>query len=452
MKKGLFFLVLNFLAKSGISAEHYTVFDYLETYGHRSFTEVPFNEIDGFIFSRLAYLSFENCDGAFERKSFSPSEAESVFAELWTKEQLSTEDYRLFITKAIHNRRSNSLMDIKKNLFFVKYGWFEDHALLSYMGKDSYSRYTDMRCTNFVSEIENRAGEEKQFSAITFLFSNFSPYDSAFIAFRGTDATVAGWKEDLNMAFLMPVPAQELALEYVKNTGFSGKLWIGGHSKGGNLAVYASAFCGEDIQARIEVIYNYDGPGFNLEAHITAKPEYQNIKQKLQTFVPQMSIVGLLLDLTDNYSIVKSKHTDMLFQHDVYSWEITDCTFKRYEKINPGNMLIRAILMEWISTLAPPKREEFISIIGDLLAGTGKKTFPEMAEDWRGSLIGMLFTWKRVNSEMKKRFLSAISFLLRMTGANVITAMVKEWLERMPNIKARDKAAIIEKIRNTFSV
>jgi hypothetical protein len=448
LKKGFFFLVLNFLAKSGISAEHQsasTVFDYLEIYGRQSFAEAPFNEIDGFILSRLAYLPFEDCAGALDAKIFSPEQAGTVFAEWWRMEQPSAEDYQTFIASAIENRRSNSLINVKKNLFFVKHGWFEDHALLSYMGKNAYSRYADMRCTGVVSEIENKGGEEKQFSAITFLFSDFS-----FIAFRGTDATVAGWKEDLNMAFLIPIPAQERAVQYVRNAGFSGTFRLGGHSKGGNLAVYASIFCGEALQERIAAIYNYDGPGFNLEAHITAKPEYQNIKGKLQNFVPQMSIVGLLLDLTDNYNIVESNNKDMIFQHDVYSWEIAGSAFKRYEKINPGNILIRSILMDWISTLKPYEREEFIVLIGDILAGTGKRTFPEMAEDWRGALIGAMSAWTRINPEAKKRFLSALHFLLRTAGAGVVTAVVKEWLERIPNMKTRDKAVIIEKVRNTF--
>lgn len=134
----------------------------------------------------------------------------------------------------------------------------EDIRLLASLAESP--RFQNMEIMMYVNQIDTET--QTQFPVITVLIDE----DRYFISFRGTDNTLVGWKEDFNMGFVCPVPAQELALHYVEKIAHSvsGRFIIGRHSKGGNLAAYTSACCSNDVQERIEKVYNYDGPGSTI--------------------------------------------------------------------------------------------------------------------------------------------------------------------------------------------
>ena len=196
------------------------ILDYIDWRGDLTFNQSSFNDIDNLILSRISYLPF---DGIIdEMETITVREAHERFKKLDLKNVkiLQEEDLDLFPSVAQSTRFGN---------LFLK----------------NYINKRDLQ-------------EEKQFSAITIIL----PDGTMYIAYRGTDNTLVGWKEDFNMSFMKSVPAQADAVDYLNNVAAqtSGRLRVGGHSKGGNLAVYAAAFCNQDVQDRIIEVYNNDGP------------------------------------------------------------------------------------------------------------------------------------------------------------------------------------------------
>ena len=221
------------------------ILDYLKWRGDISITASPFNAVDSLILSVLSYIPFEEIITEHPLKS--------------NKIEISiTEAAELFSKKTVDEKKIRSEKDVELFQALAKAPRFADLPLSFYINR------TDLE-------------EEKQFSAITISL----PDSTSFIAYRGTDLTLVGWKEDFNMSFLCPVPSQTEAVYYLEHVAshIKGKLRLGGHSKGGNLAVYASAFCNKKIQKRILEVYNNDGPGFDLS--IIQKEGYKRVEDQI---------------------------------------------------------------------------------------------------------------------------------------------------------------------------
>ena len=217
--------------------------------------------------------------------------------------------------------------------------------------------------------------EETQFAALAVLLGD----GSAYLAFRGTDATLVGWKEDFNMSFMDLVPAQILAAEYAGGFagGFPGPLRLGGHSKGGNLAVVGAALCPVKVRDRVEVVYSFDGPGFN--PYLLARPGYQELRTRIRSFVPRSSVVGLLLTHEEPHTVVQSSQQG-LFQHDLYSWQILGPDFLRLEEVDAGSRLIDRTLKNWLAGLTGVQRETVADTLYELLSSGDAKTVKEALE------------------------------------------------------------------------
>ena len=200
--------------------------------------------------------------------------------------------------------------------------------------------------------------EETQFAAVTFLLDD----GTAFLAFRGTDSTLVGWKEDFNMAFRKNVPAQLLAQAYVREYAAAARepMRLGGHSKGGNLAVYAGAKCGEPVQSRILEIYNYDGPGFMAE--MLEDPGYQLIVSKIKTIVPQFSVFGMLLERSEDHRAIYSDASGLL-QHEPYSWQVVGKAFVPMEDVTENAYFLDRTLTTWLAGMSNQERSDFIEWI-----------------------------------------------------------------------------------------
>ena len=205
--------------------------------------------------------------------------------------------------------------------------------------------------------------EETQFGAMTALL----PDGSAFLAFRGTDATLVGWKEDFNMSFRDTVPAQLAAADYVRRFAdtFPGPLRLGGHSKGGNLSIFAAASCPGAVRDRILEVYSFDGPGFTQ--YLLSKPGYQELLTRIFTFVPQSSVVGMLLDRKEPYTVVRSGRVGIL-QHDPYAWEVLGGGFVEVEEVTPGSRMADRALTAWLAGLTAEQREQVVDTVYGLLS------------------------------------------------------------------------------------
>lgn len=215
--------------------------------------------------------------------------------------------------------------------------------------------------------------EESQFAALAVLLED----GSAFLSFRGTDNTLVGWKEDFNMSFLEIVPAQRAAADYVRDFArrFPGPLVLGGHSKGGNLAVFGAALAPVRCRDRIRAVYNFDGPGFT--DYLLSQPGYWELLTRLHTFVPQSSVVGMLLTHEEPYTVVRSDRAG-LFQHSPYSWQVEGEGFLCLERVTAGSRLVDRTLKDWLAALTPQQRERAVDALFTLLT-SGRATHMDEA-------------------------------------------------------------------------
>ena len=257
--------------------------------------------------------------------------------------------------------------------------------------------------------------QEIQFAALTIDLGNGSLY----LSFRGTDDTIVGWKEDFNMAFLSTVPSQRLAVDYIRDVAARyprRKLYIGGHSKGGNLTVYGAVFCGAKIQRRILTAYNNDGPGF--KESLVDRPEYQAVRDRIVTIVPQSSVVGMLLEHDDNYCVVKSSRQDIFFQHDGFSWEVLGTRFVHLDGISQGGRIHDQAIRAFISEMDDQQRAAFVDALFEVLGSTNAKTLTELDADWVKSLSAMIRTYKDLSRESRQMLSRAVKVFVRASAEN----------------------------------
>ena len=240
---------------------------------------------------------------------------------------------------------------------------FEKENRALFEGMLSGRRFRDMKLNCYINLVEKEW--ETQFSAITFILDD----GTLFLAFRGTDETIIGWKEDFNMAFQEAVPAQLLAQDYVREVAaeYVMPLRLGGHSKGGNLAVFAAARSTPDIQQRILEIYNNDGPGFT--DYLMGDPGYLAMVPRIKTYVPQSSVIGMLLEHEEPYTIIKSNQVSVL-QHDPYSWEVMGPNFVPMQSITADSQFVNQTIKAWIASMDTQERNRLVDALFGLL-GTG---------------------------------------------------------------------------------
>lgn len=306
-----------------------TMFDYLKWRGDLSFTQDPPNAVDALIFSSLIYIHYGGCVESVPNKPVSLKTAAEDFFAL--------PDYE-------------SRMRVKNDLELLR-----EAAKTTRFGFTQLVNYRDL----LIPE------QETQFAAVTFLLDD----GSAFLAFRGTDNTLVGWKEDFNMTFQQTIPAQRLAVQYVREMAaeYDAPMHLGGHSKGGNLAVFAAARSSPLVQKRILDVYNHDGPGFTK--YMIGDPGYLAMVPRIRTFVPQSSVIGMLLEHEEPYTVIRSK-TVSLLQHDPYSWELMGREFIRMEEITEGSRFVDAALKTWFSDMTNQERNQLVDAMFALL-GTG---------------------------------------------------------------------------------
>ena len=235
------------------------------------------------------------------------------------------------------------------------------------------------------------------------------PDGTLFVAFMGTDTSLAGWKEDFNMSFLSAVPAQTRAVSYAVEMASlcpALPLRIGGHSKGGNLAAWAAIYLPAELQKdRLLSAYNNDGPGFARDMLET--PEYLRVADKLHTYIPESSIVGVLLVHAEDYDVIDStSHAAM--QHEALSWSVVGTRFVHLGQRSQMGRLSDDVLREWIGSMTPAEREQFTDALFDVLSLSGKaRTLDDLRS---GGLAGGAALLKQYAGadEQKKKIISEI--------------------------------------------
>ena len=256
--------------------------------------------------------------------------------------------------------------------------------------------------------------EEMQFAAVTILTGNAG----AFVAFRGTDSTLTGWKENFNMAFMPEVPAQRAAAEYINRIGSELRLPLltGGHSKGGNLAVYAAGMCLPHVQRRIETVYNFDGPGLNPEAAQSAGRNA--IESRIETYLPESSIVGILLQRTPRYHVIKSS-AEGVMQHDPFSWQVTPSGFEMLDELDPQSLYAERTIRGWLESLSAEQRMLLVNALFSIAESTGARTLNDI--DWQASIPQMLNAFGDLDLRTKASLFLSLGKLAGSAALNLNT-------------------------------
>lgn len=309
-----------------------TIFDYVKWRGDLPFSSLPLTCEDQLVLADLAYVNFSCVMNQEETLTLYDAAIRMLSRSYIVDDYRDRKDY-VFLSEIISKVRFSSLC---------------------------------------LSDVVNNFDEEmtKQFFALTFHL----PDGSLVISYRGTDMSLTGWKEDFNMSFEDTVPSQKDALSYLNRIAakYKGKIFLTGHSKGGNLAVYATANASKRIQQRIVRVFNNDGPGFNEESRTYSI--LSSIADKVVTIVPSSSIVGMLLEHLPSYRVIESTSVS-IFQHDPYTWCFDGPHFAYKENLSDDSLMMNRILSTWIKSLSREKRETFVDSLFSIFGNAGIKTF-----------------------------------------------------------------------------
>ena len=267
-------------------------------------------------------------------------------------------------------------------------------------------RLRGVRVCRYVEDFDEAA--EKQFSACTLLL----PSGGAYVSFRGTDNTLVGWREDFNMAFETGVPSQLAATAYLERVAglVEGPLYVGGHSKGGNLAVYAACTCSDAVASRLVRVYSHDGPGFTAET--LASEGWRARAGLVSKTVPRSSLIGMLFEQQEDYAVVDSSVAGVS-QHDPFSWVVEGSDFVRLEGLGRGAGFVDGTLNEWISSMTHEEREGFVDTLFSVLSAGGEDTFAALSGNWQTSVPAMLRELSGLEPNRRDLIMRALALLLR---------------------------------------
>lgn len=339
------------------------IIDYVKEWGKYSFDEEPFNEVDSLALCQMMYFNYKEFVPGLEERN-APVGIQSIY---------------------VHPDRERILDDY----------WYRENNKALFEAAAGSRRFGNLKMNYYVNIINEET--QTQFSAMTYILEDKNVY----IAYRGTDATIVGWKEDLNMAFSKPLHSQQLAVEYMDRVAgyIGGSFYTGGHSKGGNLAVYAAMNCKPETREGLLRVYNNDGPGFRPE--IRHQGHYEEIADRVVKFIPRSSLVGTILEDQDDYEIIESRGVGML-QHNAYSWKIENGAFLRAKNMTNGKLLRDAALNEWILTLSDSEIHAFVDTLYDVVAASEASNLFEFGADWKKCTQNVLEAAKGLDEATKK--------------------------------------------------
>ena len=347
---------------------------YIEEYGSRDFDKRPFCDADSIVLAQLSYLKFDG---------YVPDEGHVLLRNLKVAPGIES-----------------------------TYG---DH-IYGRLNKELFEKVTDCRrfkglgISHYVSITDDEL--ETQFCAVTFDL----PCGITYVAYRGTDETIVGWKEDFNLTYMTEIPAQRLAIEYLSDAAdrIEGPFYVGGHSKGGHLSIYAAMHSPHAIQDRLISIYSLDGPGFMKV--MLKKDGYERIREKIRKYLPQSSLIGMLQERDDNYDVIKSTGVGLL-QHNLYTWLI-----EKGELVPEGDLKDNAkirdeVLNDWIEGLTPESRQKFVDTLYEIISACDAKTRGEFLANFVKNSMQIINTLRDADPE-------TVNMLKVITGKLFESAMV----------------------------
>ena len=367
------------------------IMDYISWRGDLSFEQSQFNEVDNLILACFSYVNLDGISAVTKQKGIGLKKLTKEFMKLHTMKELEAD--KSFIRLAPF-----MMMEMAKSVRFGK-------------------------CVvrNYVNDIVTEA--EQQFAAMEIVLEDGTSY----VSFRGTDDTIIGWKEDFNLSTGV-VPAQKRAIEYLQKISehTDGMLRVGGHSKGGNLAIYGSVMC-KSAHEKILEIYSNDGPGFSRE--FQELPETKEMMPKIIRIIPEYYIIGTLLEHEKEPVIVASSSKGLL-QHDGFSWEVQGPALVRRDSLNKTALRFIEILHKWIDGM---DMEQKRLLIEDLFATLQASGYENLSEVQSGGLKSLAAMVKRV-----EKFAPESRGMMQ----ELLTAICGGWLEQL-QADTKDKLSVL---------
>lgn len=373
------------------------LFDYLKWRNDVSLRAAPFNEIDNVILSYLAYADFG---------------------------ELLQEEKRRVSIETCWKRfcKKHDLANVRESKLFIE----RAPLLLEDMVRGARFRGTKVVYFREVFDKE----KVQQFAALVFLL----PDGTKYVSFRGTDLSITGWKEDFLMSFTAETEGAKEAVSYLNEVAacVEGDLILGGHSKGGNFAMFAAAFCDDAVKERILKVYNNDGPGFREE--IVRSAAYRELLPKITNIVPQTSIIGRLLSNEAAHTVVKSTAAG-IFQHDVTTWEVTKDKFVRAEP-DAFSDFVEKSLGTWLETMDDEARKSLVETVFSMIEMTEAETFVEFGENLFKNTGLIIKGFGKLPKEKRSELTAALGGLAEAGRATVLDKIPKITL---PGVEAKSR-------------
>lgn len=351
----------------------YTMIDYVKWRGDLPFSKSELNPVDILVLCQISYIHFE---GIIPNK-------------IGVKHGISLQDAK------------NAYFSGKRNEKYL--GFLSDQTYDIFKEAADSSRFGNLIVSGYVSTFDEE--KEMQFAAMTFHWK-----DMNIVIFRGTDNTIIGWKEDFNMVYMSPIPAQLESVKYLQQVGKNtrGKIITAGHSKGGNLAIYSATKTDNRIKRRITGIYNYDGPGFTRE--YLESPDYLSVSDLIKSYTPYASVVGALMEHSKDALVVNSRNSGIM-QHDTASWGICGTKFDTVDRVSEKSRFFQTTLGDWLSTISTEERETFINSFFSVIEETNAKTIEDLTANWYKSTTAAIKLLTKLDSSIREHLFKAIQII-----------------------------------------
>lgn len=338
------------------------VFDYLRWRGDLRFSKDGFNEVDNLIFACLSYIDYE---GVVPKGPARGMTLAQVAGQL----------------KAANRLEANGM-------FMPPY----PELLINAAGTE---RFKDVSLSCYVSKVDVTI--PNQFAAVIFSINAKEHY----IAYRGTDDNLAGWKEDFIMSFKDVVLAQKQAAAFFNKyaSKLPGRVYLGGHSKGGNLAVFAASHTSDRLRGKITAVYNNDGPGF--QTPLLKSEGYAKIESRIRSIIPKSSVIGLLLEHGEDYKIVASTENGVL-SHNPLTWVVSRTSFIHEKELSKSSRQINEALRIWLGTITLEQREQFTEALFGVIRASGAQTLSDLTKERLNVIDAMIKKYLSMDKETRR--------------------------------------------------
>ena len=323
-----------------------TINDYLDHNKNRSFEDFAFNEADILCLNELGYFCFEELDASIDfSKEVNLHEVLMPYVtgeKLFNHSFLVTEERVKLLQKVVASKR-----------------------------------FVNLNLSDYVNDVD--AEYERQFSAMVFTLPEINHHQ---LVFRGTDDTMIGWKEDFKLTYVQEIPAHRAAVAYLEAyfEKYAGKVTVSGHSKGGNLALYAVAYVNDLLREQIEKVYMLDAPG--LQEKGLESDGYKAIRERVTVIRPEESIVGIML-YNDIDPIVVKSNASGIMQHAVTSWQFNEETGELIlaERQTDLSQNLEKTFKQWMKELSSQELKILFDILFDTLMSSGIHSINDVTID-----------------------------------------------------------------------